>query len=69
MNTGHFVTRDEEGNCYRVIFDRDSRTGDTTEAGHAPPRYALEDGSPVQRIDNETFKVLGTGAYVSLVRE
>jgi hypothetical protein len=33
------------------------------------PRYVLEDGSRVRRIDNDTFLVVGTGAYVSRVIE
>lgn len=65
MNTGHFLTRDEDGNCHRVLFDRDEHGSDKA----APRRYTLEDGSLLQRIDNETFKLLSSGAYVSLVRE
>ncbi len=65
MNSGHFLTRDQDGNCYRVLFDRDEHGSDKAVAR----RYTLEDGSRLQRIDNETFKLLGSGAYVSLVRE
>lgn len=65
MNTGHFLAQDEEGNRYRILFRRDEHPGsDGTEAKR---HYVLEDGSEVRRMDNETFRVLGTGAYVKVV--
>ena len=69
MNTGYFLTQDQDGNCYRVFFDRDEHGSDTAGSTATPRRYTLEDGSQLQRIDNETFKLLRTGAYVSLVHE
>ena len=31
--------------------------------------YVLEDGSHVRRIDNDTFQIIATGAYVTRVAE
>ncbi len=65
MNTGHFLAQDEEGNRYRILFRRDEHDAD--EGQKAARHFVLEDGSQVHRVDNETFKVLGTGAYVRIV--
>lgn len=65
MSTGHFLAQDEEGNRYRILFRRDEHAPDDEK--HAPRRFVLEDGSEVRRVDNETFRVLGTGAYVRVV--
>ncbi len=69
MNTGHFLAQDEEGNRYRILFRRDEHDADTgnDEAKPVARHFVLEDGSQVQRVDNETFMVLGTGAYVKIV--
>jgi len=69
MNTGHFLAQDEEGNRYRILFRRDEHDADEgkDEAKPASSQFVLEDGSQVHRVDNETFKVIGTGAYVSVV--
>ena len=31
--------------------------------------YALEDGSAVERVDTDTFRIIGSGALVTVVRE
>lgn len=33
------------------------------------PVYVLEDGSRLHRVDRDTFRVLGTGAFVTVIRE
>jgi hypothetical protein len=66
MNTGHFLAQDQEGNCYRVLFEREPEHGKASQA--RAPAFSLEDGSAVRRLDNETFQVVPTGALVSLVR-
>ena len=40
-----------------------------TPNAQATSVYQLEDGSPVRRVDNETFQVIATGAYIHVVRE
>ena len=68
MDTKFFMTQDSTGERQRVrILDADGSGPDAP--GHSPQRYALEDGTAVLRVDNETFQVVGTGAYVTLVRE
>lgn len=69
MNTGHFLAQDEEGNRYRILFRRDEHVADegNDETKRTPRHFVLEDGSQVRRVDNETFRVLGTGAYVRVV--
>ena len=68
MNRETFSAQDVAGNIQQVHLVRsgtaeDARQGDATRLG-----YALEDGSPLKRIDDETFQVLGTGAFITLVR-
>ncbi len=69
MNTGHFLAQDEEGNRYRILFRRDEHDAGEGKGGGkgAARHFVLEDGSQVHRVDNETFKGLGTGAYVRVV--
>lgn len=67
MDTRFFMTQDSAGERQRV---RILAGGDSQGVpGHHPDRYALDDGSPVHRVDNETFRVVGTGAYITLVRD
>ncbi|MET0289583.1 MAG: hypothetical protein ABW178_08145 [Pseudoxanthomonas sp.] len=68
MDTRFFMTQDSAGERRRVRILAADGSGEGA-AGHSPDRYALDDGSPVHRVDNETFQVLGTGAYVTLVRD
>ncbi len=65
MTKGHFLAEDLEGNCYRILFGEAEEQN--SSSGSTPPRFVLEDGSSVQRVDNETFRIVGTGAYVSIV--
>ena len=65
MSTGHFLAQDEEGNRYRILFRRDEHPD--SDGSEATRHYALEDGTQVRRVDNETFRVLGTDAYVKVV--
>jgi hypothetical protein len=69
MSTHVFTAQDAEGRRCRIKVHR-GNAGDAAH-GDAPamPRYVLEDGSRVRRIDNDTFLVVGTGAYVSRVIE
>ena len=49
------------------------RNEEDAQASHATPDahplYVLEDGSRVRRVDNDTFQVVGTGAYVTRVAD
>ncbi len=67
MNREYFFAQDPAGNLQKVHRVRPP-TEDGTAAAHAAV-YALDDGSQVRRIDNETFQVVDTGAYVTVVRE
>lgn len=65
MSAGHFLAQDEEGNRYRILFRRDEHPA--ADGGAGSRHYVLEDGTAVQRVDNETFRIQGTGAYVKVV--
>ena len=68
MSTHVFTAQDASGRRCRI---RDNRDEETASASHptpdAHPVYVLEDGSRVRRIDNDTFQVVATGAYVTRV--
>jgi hypothetical protein len=67
METRYFIVQDSTGERRRVrILPSDHDPG---TAGHPAHLYALDDGSPVRRVDNDTFQVVGSGAYVTLVRD
>ena len=71
MSTHVFTARDEYGGQCRIQVRREEST-DKARAGkdRALPqllRYVMEDGSDVRRIDNDTFQVIATGAYVTRV--
>ncbi|MEL1265768.1 hypothetical protein [Pseudoxanthomonas putridarboris] len=73
MTTHTFIAQDESGRRCRIQVTRDaadaaSRAGAASSPDHAPV-YVLEDGSRVRRIDNDTFQVIATGAYVTRVAE
>ena len=68
MNAGHFLAQDHEGNCYRILFQREPHEGKTSASKSFAGIFSLEDGSAVRRLDNETFQIVGTGALVNLVR-
>jgi hypothetical protein len=71
-----FFAQDQAGNLQRVhvVGHSGKRTGtthggsDDTNAKRAAA-YALDDGRPLRRIDNDTFQILDTGALVTLVRD
>ena len=76
MNHEYFLAQDQAGNTQTVHVNRHAQNGQALEGGDAggsasTPRatYALSDGSPVKRIDSDTFLVVGTGAYVTVIRE
>jgi len=60
--------RDEAGNRHRVIQRLEAAPeGDQEGAAHLV--YTLEDGSPVRRVDSDTFQIVSTGAYISAVTD
>lgn len=70
MNRAFFFAQDLAGNMQKVHVARHALQGNAA-ADTSTPRatYSLTDGSPVKRIDSETFLVMDTGAYVTVVRE
>ena len=66
MGTHTFMAQDAAGTRCRIKVMRD---GDAHRDVLQIAAYQLEDGTPVYRVDNDTFKVPGTGAYITLVRE
>jgi hypothetical protein len=72
MSTYCFFAQDEAGNRCKINVFR-GPTEDAKQKGlqdrDIAPIYALEDGSRVRRVDMETFQVVPTGAYVTLVRD
>lgn len=67
--TQFLYAKDEAGNRHKVI-QRLEPASDTGEVqGEARLVYTLDDGSPVRRVDSETFQVIGTGAYISAVTD
>lgn len=75
MNAEYFFAQDQAGSLQRVHVVRHSvaHAGATHESDDANvkrgPAYALDDGRPLRRIDNDTFQILDTGALVTLVRD
>ncbi len=61
--------RDESGNRHRVIQRLEAPQEGESQDDHGAARlvYSLEDGSPVRRVDNDTFQIMSTGAYISAV--
>lgn len=73
MGNEYFFAQDQAGTTHMVHVNRHHPVGPEL-AGHGNParatsRYALDDGSQVKRIDNDTFQIAGTGALITLVRE
>lgn len=70
MSTHLFIARDASGRQCRIEVHRED-AADTAPTGQGRPRphlrYVMEDGSAVRRIDNDTFQVIATGAYVTRV--
>ena len=69
MNREYFFAQDQAGTRQKVQVLGLSQPSDDSAAGTAHAAYALEDGSAVERVDNDTFRIIGTGALVTLVRE
>ncbi|MBL8256768.1 hypothetical protein J2X02_002612 [Pseudoxanthomonas japonensis] len=68
MSTHVFTAEDASGRRCRIQVNRDA--GDPTQRDAASATtYVLEDGSHVRRIDNDTFQIIGTGAYVTRIAE
>ncbi|WP_334177286.1 hypothetical protein [Pseudoxanthomonas sp.] len=68
MSTHVFTAEDASGRRCRIQVNRDAADSTHGEATSATA-YVLEDGSRVRRIDNDTFQIVGTGAYVTRVAE
>lgn len=69
MNQEYFFAQDQAGNRQKVHVRGPSIASDDPASGAARAAYALDDGSAVERIDTDTFRIIGTGALVTLVRE
>lgn len=68
MSTHVFTAQDASGRRCRIQLVRhDEAPRASLAATDTRPIYVLEDGSHVRRIDNDTFQVIGTGAYVTRV--
>ncbi len=61
-----FYAQDEAGNRCRVMQSLEELQ---PPANGTTLVYRLDDGTPVRRVDNDTFQVMGSGAYVTIVRE
>lgn len=70
MKSDYFFAQDQAGSLQRVHVVRhsDQQESAVGDAGR-PAHYALEDGSALRRIDNDTFQIIDTGALVTLVRD
>ncbi|WP_313928858.1 hypothetical protein [Pseudoxanthomonas sp.] len=69
MTTHVFTAQDASGRRCRIQVNRiDDADAPRTGAVQAPA-YVLEDGSHVRRVDNDTFQIIGTGAYVTRVAD
>lgn len=71
MNGEYFFAQDQAGGLQRVHVVRHSGVAHGSSDANAKraAAYALDDGSPLRRLDNDTFQVLDTGALVTLVRD
>ena len=69
MNGEYFFAQDQAGVLQRVHVVRHSGAAHGNSDAKRAPVYALDDGSPLRRIDNDTFQILDTGALVTLVRD
>lgn len=69
MDNEYFLAQDQAGNTHRVHVNHRADTGAGAADARDLPQYMLGDGSRVKRIDNDTFQVAGTGAFITLVRE
>lgn len=69
--TQTLYAEDQSGNRHKVIQRLEPPHDDGHASDHGASRlvYALDDGTPVRRVDNDTFQIIGSGAYISTVRE
>ncbi|WP_213605084.1 hypothetical protein [Pseudoxanthomonas japonensis] len=67
MTTHVFTAEDSAGRRCRIQVIRSGDTGMSGGSGPQAPAYVLEDGSQVRRVDNDTFQIIGTGAYITRV--
>ena len=74
MNTTQFFVQDVSGNAYavRVVgqLPKQPRESSPSQGEVSMTRtYMLEDGSALARVDNDTFQMVDTGAYLTLLRD
>ncbi|HEX7803945.1 MAG TPA: hypothetical protein VF471_14440 [Pseudoxanthomonas sp.] len=70
MNGEYFFAQDQAGGLQRVhVVRHPAMHGNNDANAKRGAVYALDDGSPLRRIDNDTFQILDTGALVTLVRD
>ena len=71
MSSESFSAQDLVGNVQQIRIRRDTpeQDGGHPEGARQKISYFLEDGSALRRIDNETFQIIETGAFITLVRE
>jgi hypothetical protein len=70
MNREYFFAQDHAGNRQKVHVMGLSVAADGSGSGSgAHAAYALDDGSAVERVDSDTFRIIATGALITLVRE
>lgn len=73
MNTTQFYVQDVAGNAHavQVISHAPSRqdASSVQDETSTSKTYVLEDGSALTRVDNDTFQMAGTGAYLTLLRD
>ena len=69
MTTHVFTAQDASGRRCRIQVNRGDDADTARRDRASTPTYVLEDGSHVRRVDNDTFQIIGTGAYVTRVAE
>lgn len=74
MNTTQFFVQDVAGNAYAVRvaghLPKQPRESSPSQGEVSMTRtYMLEDGSALARVDNDTFQMVDTGAYLTLLRD
>lgn len=69
MKREYFFAQDQAGNRQKVNVIKTSAASNASGTDASHPVYALDDGSAVERIDSDTFRIIGSGALVTLVRE
>ena len=69
--TQTLYAQDEAGNRHKVIqrLEAPEEGKDSPDHGAARFVYTLSDGTPVRRVDNDTFQIVSTGAYITAVQD